>query len=321
MSESTTIAWCDATFNPWSGCAKVSEGCRFCYAATLPPGMRRHATWGLGTERVHASESYWAQPVAWDRKAAKAGVRLKVFCASTADVFEARADLDPMRERLWRLIGETPNLTWLLLTKRPDRMAAWFRERVGGFRWPRNAWAGTTVENQAAADARVPHLLRVPAAVRFLSCEPLLGPVKLRSKISWVIAGGESGPRARPSHPAWFRSLRDQCAAAGVPFFFKQWGEHAPWLNEEHFTHGGKERHAHAWVDRDTADHGAAWLHDEDSLWSNWTGNPRGHASPPDVDGMSTLHEAVTVMGRVGKKAAGCLLDGREHKATPEPAS
>jgi protein gp37 len=153
------------------------------------------------------------------------------------------------RLRLWRLIESCPNLDWLLLTKRPENVhvfvpAAWLEPD----RWPTNVWIGTSVENQAAADARVPHLLRIPAAVRFLSCEPLLGPVDLsgyhdscdhfggdciygregETEIDWVIAGGESGPNARPCHPDWVRGLRDQCAGAGIPFFFKQWGEWLP---------------------------------------------------------------------------------------------
>jgi protein gp37 len=239
MSE-TTIEWAHYTFNPWSGCAKVSPGCKHCYAAALPPRMRRGAEWGEGRARMPASETYWLQPLAWARKAEAEGVRRRVFCASTADVFEDRPDLDPWREQLWRLIGDTPQLDWLLLTKRPERMARWAAEHG----WPANAWAGTSVENQAAADERVPHLLKVPARVRFLSCEPLLGPVQLGitagdgrfsffdyglgetvGHVEWIIVGGESGRHARPMHPDWVRGLRDQAAAAGVPFLFKQWGE------------------------------------------------------------------------------------------------
>lgn len=257
MGTNSSIEWTTHTFNPWSGCVKVSPACANCYAANLPPGMRRHAVWGADTPRIPASESYWRQPIAWDRAAAKAGERHRVFCASTADVFEARADLDPARLRLFKLIEATPNLDWLLLTKRPDFMAEWFRARVGGFRWPANAWAGTTVEDQKRADERIPHLLRVPARVRFLSMEPLLGPVDLTTvcsvergaeyeydalrgrvyhdngtdmqpRVDWVIVGGESGRSARPTDPVWVRSLRDQCLAAGVAFHFKQWGCWAP---------------------------------------------------------------------------------------------
>lgn len=252
MSANTSIEWAHHTFNPWSGCAKVSPGCANCYAANLPPSMRRGAEWGEGRPRVVASDAYWREPLAWARKAKAAGERHWVFCASTADVFEARDDLDPWRCRLFDLIRETPELDWLLLTKRPEQAVKWWP--LYSARWPDNAWIGTSVENQAAADERIPHLLQIPARVRFLSMEPLLGPVDLGGYmgvllpghrwadclcaqidpvdrpcfrcgggggIHWVIVGGESGrgSGARPMHPAWARSLRDQCKAAGVPFF------------------------------------------------------------------------------------------------------
>ena len=264
MSADTSIEWTVAigpdgtrhkgmTFNPWWGCVKVSPACKHCYAERLAARFNR-GEWTPNGDRAAASEATWAEPLAWNRKAAKLGLRLKVFCASMADVFEDRADLDPLRERLWALIAATPHLDWLLLTKRPDVMARWAQTHP----WPVNAWAGTTVEDQHRADERIPALLRVPARVRFLSCEPLLGAVVLQGLapgesmqtdlyrewltvtgpssypyrenggIHWVIAGGESGPGARPSHPDWFRSLRDQCATAGVPLHFKQWGEFAP---------------------------------------------------------------------------------------------
>lgn len=264
MSADTPIEWTvtiapngtrhkGMTFNPWWGCAKVSPACKHCYAERLAARFNR-GEWTPNGDRAAASEAGWAEPLKWDRKVAKLGVRLKVFCASMADVFEDRADLDPLRERLWALIAATPHLDWLLLTKRPDVMARWAETHP----WPVNAWAGCTVESQEWADRRIPALLRVPAPVRFLSCEPLLGAVVLQGLapgesmqtdlyrewltvtgpssypyrenggIHWVIAGGESGPGARPSHPDWFRLLRDQCAAAGVPFHFKQWGEFAP---------------------------------------------------------------------------------------------
>jgi protein gp37 len=150
-----------------------------------------------------------------------------------ADVFERRADLNQERARLWNLIDQTPNLDWLLLTKRPQyvlTMTPWRED------WPRNVWIGASIENQKLAEVRLPHLLAVPAAVRFLSCEPLLGPLDLRSwfsqssfnPIDWVIAGGESGPQSRPMHPDWVIDLLHQCQRAGVPFHFKQWGHWAP---------------------------------------------------------------------------------------------
>lgn len=178
MGTDTKIEWAHHTFNPWSGCEKVSAGCANCYAAALPPGMRRHAEWGKDRPRVVASESYWRQPLTWNRAAAKAGERHRVFCASTADVFEANEELDDDRARLFFLVKVTPHLDWLLLTKRPEYAVEWWRRQTGQA-WPANAWIGTSVEDQRAADERIPHLLKLPARVRFLSCEPLLGAVDL----------------------------------------------------------------------------------------------------------------------------------------------
>jgi protein gp37 len=146
-----------------------------------------------------------------------------------ADVFEYRAELNPWREKLWRLIDATPNLDWLLITKRPQRIAS---SSPWGVDWPDNVWLGTTVENQSTANERIPSLLKNSAPVRFLSCEPLIGPVDLAPFISkgidWVIAGGESGGKSRPSHPQWVRNLREQCQNAGISFLFKQWGNWSP---------------------------------------------------------------------------------------------
>jgi protein gp37 len=145
-----------------------------------------------------------------------------------ADVFEARHGLDRERGRLWELVTETQWLDWLLLTKRPENVAAMMPWKK---RWPSNVWLGATVESQAWAERRMPHLLKCPAHVRFLSCEPLLGPLDLgrwKGRIDWIIAGGESGPGARPMHPAWARGLRDFCESRGIPFHFKQWGHWAP---------------------------------------------------------------------------------------------
>lgn len=146
-----------------------------------------------------------------------------------ADVFEARADLNEWRERLWPLIESTAWLDWLLLTKRPqnvERMVPWKGS------WPANVWLGTTAESQRYADMRIPRLLETPARIHFISAEPLLGPLSIRKwrSIDWVIAGGESGHRARPTDPAWVRALRDECQEAGVAFHFKQWGHWAPML-------------------------------------------------------------------------------------------
>jgi protein gp37 len=164
----------------------------------------------------------------WDRQAEKDGVRRKVFCASMADVFEDNQQVVSERLKLWDLIAKTPNLDWQFLTKRPQNIllmvpASW----VTG-NWPSNVWIGTSVEDQAAADKRIPEILKVPAAVRFLSCEPLIGPVELKEvregDLQWVIVGGESDPGARPMDLAWARSLKDQCQERGIALWVKQLG-------------------------------------------------------------------------------------------------
>lgn len=189
--------------------------------------------WGGRADRRFFSDAHWREPIRWNAEAAASGGRRRVFCASMADVFEARSELDPWRERLWTLIASTPALDWLLLTKRPELIAA---KAPWGKRWPANVWLGTTAENQFWANRRVPILLKHPAAVRFVSCEPLIGPLDLslwlgnggRRGIDWVIAGGESGFKARPMNPEWPRKLRDQCVQARVAFHFKQWGHWCP---------------------------------------------------------------------------------------------
>jgi protein gp37 len=247
----TTISWTDFTFNPWWGCVKISPACTNCYAATFDKRVGGDH-WGAKAERRFFGDKHWDEPRKWNEAAARGGVRRRVFCASMADVFEDRDDLVASRGRLWQLIDATPHLDWLLLTKRPENIASMMAP-LGQL--PQNVWIGTTVESQEYAVARIPHLLAVPASVHFLSCEPLLGRLDLggreantiwtggdwlrrftlrdegrepavvledRPRIDWVIAGAESGPRARPQNLDDFRSLRDQCARAGVPFFLKQ---------------------------------------------------------------------------------------------------
>lgn len=174
MSAETGIAWTDATFNPWWGCQRVSPGCTNCYAETW--AKRWGVGWGPSVERRFFGDKHWNEPVRWNKAAEAAGVRKRVFCASMADVFEDRRDLDDQRVRLWRLIRATPRLDWQLLTKRPEnlrRMLPWTGEP-----WA-NVWLGTTCEDQQRADERIPHLLATPAAVRFLSVEPQLGAIDL----------------------------------------------------------------------------------------------------------------------------------------------
>lgn len=306
MAANSKIEWTDHTFNPWEGCTKVSPGCAHCYAETRNQRFAGGANWGKGAPRRRTSVANWRQPLKWNRDAAGLGKETlecpsceapwkececgfaqrptRVFCASLADWLDDEVPIEWLADLL-ALIRCTPNLDWLLLTKRPqnwgDRLHAAFRVGFDGDEWlsqwldgtpPANVWLGTTVEDQQRADERIPQLLQIPARVRFLSCEPLLGPLDLdfghpkwrtaesyHAYIHWVICGGESGPKARPMHPDWARSLRDQCQAAGVPYFFKQWGE---------------------W----------AWAFSSD-------GRPS--------------------MSLVGKKAAGALLDGREWSEFP----
>lgn len=268
MGDVTKIQWCDHTFNPWTGCQKVSPGCANCYAEDWADRFGRE----FREKRTIAAESTWRQPLKWNREAKAAGVRRRVFCASLGDVFENRPELVAPRQRLFELIGATPHLDWLLLTKRPENIVGqwslWSGYAAGGaikagvpiedvftdgrvLGFPRNVWIGTSVEDQAAADTRIPILLQIPAAVRFLSCEPLIGAVDLnhvqydgtveydvlrgtmgvyrphRGKcpgVDWVIVGGESGPGARECHVEWIESIVRQCQMAKVPVFVKQLG-------------------------------------------------------------------------------------------------
>lgn len=179
--ENSKIEWTDHTFNPWHGCMKVSEGCKNCYAETLD-NRWKGGHWGPGSPRKPMSEAYWRQPLKWNAAAEKAGGMAKVFCASMADVFEGHSDTLPHLTRLFILIENTPHLIWQLLTKRPQHILTLLPQRWHG-EMPENVWIGTSVENQAAADERIPHLLRVPAKVRFLSMEPLLGLVDIKEYI------------------------------------------------------------------------------------------------------------------------------------------
>ncbi|MCB2261354.1 MAG: phage Gp37/Gp68 family protein [Candidatus Thiosymbion ectosymbiont of Robbea hypermnestra] len=229
MARNSKIEWTHHTFNPWWGCTKVSDACKHCYAEVWARRLGWNL-WGPDSRHRFFTQAHWNNPINWNQEAAREGKRRRVFCASMADVFEDCRDLDPWRDRLWHLIGATPQLDWLLLTKRPERisdLAPW-REN-----WPANVWLGTTAEDQYWAEVRIPHLIDHPAVVRFVSCEPLLGALDLgvwtrSGGLHWVIAGGESGPRARPMNPIWAQALRDQCARDGVAFHFKQWGHWCP---------------------------------------------------------------------------------------------
>ncbi len=330
MTKNTNIEWADHTFNGWEGCNKVSPGCAHCYAearnARFGGGVA--VNWGPGAPRRRTSAANWQQPLKWEREAwlfrqcndcgwrgtmkgmlcmqchsADTGeARQRVFCSSLADVFDNQVD-PQWRQDLFELIEATPSLDWLLLTKRIGNAARMIEgttfPKHRAWPWP-NVWLGATIVNQEEADRDIPKLLATPAAQRFLSIEPMLGPVdltvmdddagvvgyeplsghrwhrfsawpdKFGPTIDWVIVGGESGPNARPMHPDWARSLRDQCEAAGVPFLFKQWGE---WMPQDEFQNGTR-----------------GWRL---------------------VEGQG--------MERVGKKAAGRTLDGRTWDGFPCP--
>lgn len=346
MAENTKIEWAHHTFNPWIGCTKVSPACDHCYAEADFATRRKVVQWGAGQPRKHTAPSTWAQPLRWNAEAERLGVRYRVFCASLADVFDNEVP-QLWRTSLFGLIHDTPHLDWLLLTKRIGNAAQMLKadppEGIDMGALP-NIWIGATIANQAEADRDIPKLLAVPAAKRFLSIEPLLGSINLRSLpygegemdclnpdlwvdeienwrgtsdtweedfedwydvtiaeavgqmhagVDWVIVGGESGANARPMHPDWARSLRDQCQAAGVPFLFKQWGEWAAVSESPVHPEATRLPGNLCRVTRDgvTADHYVAI----------------------STDGGRQCYE----LHRVGKKSAGRHLDGIEHNGFP----
>lgn len=224
MSDKTEIAWTDHTFNPWVGCTKIAPGCDNCYAAEMASrfaGLYGDKTWD--GEHYQMAEANWKKPFTWQRAAEKAGIRRRVFCASMADVFDNQAS-EAARERLWQTIKATQGLDWLVLTKRPTNIAKMLPDDWGDG-YP-NVWLGTTVENRKHGYPRVDALRAVPAALRFLSVEPLLEDVSDidLTGIDWVIVGGESGAHFRPMNPQWARDIRDKCRREGVSFFYKQDG-------------------------------------------------------------------------------------------------
>jgi len=348
MSDKSKIEWTDATWNPVTGCTKVSEGCRNCYALKFAErwrGVKGHY-YENGFD-ITLRPDKLDQPLRWKRPR-------RIFVNSMSDLFHPDVP-DDFIDKVFAVMALCPQHTFQILTKRPERMAKYFRlynrdEKIGheamylyeqfGGRgdcslaaglihgpgkisnhpaipehpnaWPLpNVWLGVSVENQRAADERIPLLLQTPAAVRFLSMEPLLGPVDLskwkpfdcecycqddpegckprltngcpESAIDWIIVGGESGPGARPMHPDWVRSLRDQCFAAGVPFFMKQWGE---------------------WKETD---------------FSEPIKTPRTFINAEGHRVNQLLHDPLSYvhMVRVGKKAAGRMLDGRTWDEFP----
>ena len=320
MGEQSKIQWTDHTFNPWEGCQKVAPECDHCYAEAMNIRFKGGANWGAKAPRRRTSAQNWNKPSRWNAQADAFfrvhGRRQRVFCASLADVFD-NAINPAWRADLWALIQECDRLDWLLLTKRPQNITKMLPlDWDGG--WP-HVWLGTSAGTQKTADQNIPHLLAVPAAVRFVSAEPLLEAINLTNlmgkatphrisedgsheysvtidqsgynRLDWVICGGESGPSARPMHPDWARSLRDQCRDADVPFFFKQWGN---WAVE---------------IDRDNDD--PDWRADYKKA------KPNGWVILNFGGGCAFYHEKVCLMKRSAKDAAGRQLDGQEWNEFP----
>lgn len=232
MAENSKIEWTNHTFNTHWGCSKVSPGCDGCYAESL--AKRFGYGWGDDAPKREFAEKHWDELLRWDAKAAAEGVRRRVFTNSMSDLFDKFAPAG-VRERHFEYIERTPNLDHLLLTKRIGNVERMVPKHWLNGEWPANAWLGATVVNQEEADRDIPKLLAVPARVRFLSIEPMLGPIDLHDhlmrqvngfteRIDWVICGGESGPKARSAHLEWFRSIVRQCKAAGTPVLVKQLG-------------------------------------------------------------------------------------------------
>jgi protein gp37 len=318
MSENTKIEWATHTQNFWEGCQKAGPGCDNCYAeernARFAGGTA--INWGPGAPRRRTSESNWRKPLVWNTNHeaffAKHGYRQRVFCSSLSDVFDNAVD-PQWRADMMQVIANTPNLDWLLLTKRIGNARSMLDEAVpGGWTaWP-NVWLGATIVNQEEADRDIPKLLSVPVAKRFLSMEPLLGPVDLLAtpagdilcrcsgcmsmtpdtRLDWVIVGGESTSGARPMHTKWVRGLRDQCNVAGVPFIFKQWGEWREPLEHEDFdTSMGRAAKPPAFI---LSENGTVHCFEGDHI----------------INGRAVI--------KVGKKTAGRLLDGRTWDEVPQ---
>ena len=326
----TTIEWAQQVWNPITGCTVHSPGCTNCYAMQLAGTRLQHIPSRAGltkpskagpvwTGEVRFNEEWLTQPLRWKRPR-------MIFVCAHGDLFH-EAVPDEWIDRIFAVMALCPQHTFQVLTKRSDRMRDYCSSRFGGWGETRltdaiealdgfkhdgggewgeplpNVWLGVSVEDQTRADQRIPDLLATPAAVRWISAEPLLGPVDLQHieyypgflldgltgksqdgvcpdgpGLDWIVGGGESGKSARPMHPDWARSLRDQCAAADVPFFFKQWGE-----------------------------------------WAEVDEGPYNFLMGPDGErctGSETVNGAAP-MRKVGKKAAGRLLDGAEHNAMP----
>lgn len=219
MGANSKIEWCDHTFNPWLGCQKVSPGCDHCYAEAMLATRLRRVEWGPHGERKRTSATNWRGPMHWNVTAKARERRARVFCASLSDWLDNKVPKQ-WRHDLAALIEATPDLDWLLLTKRIEnfgKLSPWKRP-------PANVWIGVTGEDQRRYDQRWERLRQIDAVVRFVSYEPAIGPLTLSGigRPDWVICGGESGAHARYMPHAWARAIRDECADKGVAFYLKQ---------------------------------------------------------------------------------------------------
>lgn len=364
MSDRSSIEWTDATWNPVTGCTKVSDGCDHCYAETFAERWR-------GTPGHHFENGFDVQlrperldqPLRWRKPR-------RIFVNSMSDLFHDRVP-DEYIARVFAVMAQANHHTFQILTKRHARMRAFLNDycrcgkgHVPGIHlrsrmswagtphsptyvpgvdghevyfnrpWPLpNVWIGVSVENQKWADIRIPALLDTPAAVRWISAEPLLGPVDVaewlgpRCRASraqadlpfldWVVAGGESGPGARPMHPDWARALRDQCVNAGVPYLFKQWGEYVPAVIEDDPQFAG----GRAFNNPRSGGRVAAVVREPALPNRHFEGGRRRLMEPGDeTKGGVVMLDRDTIAVRVGKKAAGRDLDGRTWDEFPAVA-
>jgi len=314
VAANTTIEWTEKTWNPVTGCTKVSQGCKNCYAERIAERF-----WGeRAFTDVQCHPERLDQPLRWRKPC-------RVFVNSMSDLFH-EAVPDEFIAQVLALAGDAPQHVYQVLTKRPERMRKILSEicAFGNCRPPANLWLGVSIENQKTADDRIAVLLETPAAVRWVSAEPLLGAVDLNNirighvclpGIDWVVCGGESGPGARPMHPDWARALRDQCLSAGVPFFFKQWGEWWPARPQYDDTDSAVRWHG---LFEDPPNEGY-WATHEVCLGNNGVKYTQIHGD--DVYHDCQPHPGVNPwwMQRIGKKAAGRILDGREWDEFPVP--
>lgn len=328
------IEWTDRVWNPVTGCDKVSQGCKNCYAETLAIrfwGNRKFTDVKVHDDRI-------MQPMTWKKPS-------RVFVNSMSDLFHEDVSFEFI-EAIFSVMSDIDRHTYQILTKRPQRMLEFFhwKKNKFGIEWrpSNNVWLGVSCEDQETANERIPLLLKAPAAIHFLSCEPLLGPIDITNKglnngysfptklvhsngkiigtewtdpgddfigVDWVIVGGESGHAARPMHPEWVREIRDQCKKANTAFFFKQWGEYYTTWN--YMTTGQPTfkmfQDKDQWINK-----GNTWVNKGDALIG--------------IDGTRVKNGGdfdkckypVAIMQKVGKSKAGRELDGKTYDEYPK---